>query len=156
MERKTVLSSCRTYRYCLWREWDNSNTRYVMFIGVNPSTADEVEDDATIRRCVGYAKNWGFGALCMVNLFAFRARDPEDMKLSKHPIGSDNDRWIMELSNEAEWIIAGWGKNGTHLNRDREVKRMLRGKLSCLSITEEGHPGHPLYLKKSLTPISYC
>jgi hypothetical protein len=72
MKRKTIFSAGRHYRYVLWREWEAANMEYAMFIGLNPSTADEVRDDPTIRRCAGYARRWGYGALCMTNLFAYR------------------------------------------------------------------------------------
>jgi len=154
MKRETILSPCREYRYCLWREWDMMNQSYAMFVGLNPSTADEVEDDPTIRRCVEYAKQWGYGALCMVNLFAYRATEPAVMKAHAAPVGTENDRWLMELAKDAGVIVAAWGVNGTHLNRDKAVKQLLAGKLSCLKTTKDGHPSHPLYLKKCLKPFS--
>ncbi len=95
MKRQTILSKCRTYRYVLWREWDMVNTEYAMFIGLNPSTADEIEDDPTIRRCVDYATRWGYGALCMTNLFAYRETDRELMQKHPSPVGADNDRWLV-------------------------------------------------------------
>lgn len=131
------------------------NQSYAMFVGLNPSTADEVANDPTIRRCVDYAKRWGYGALCMVNLFAYRTAEPDVMKAHAAPIGDENDRWLMELAKDAGVIVAAWGVDGTHLNRDKEVKRLLAGKLSCLVKTKDGHPGHPLYLKKTLKPFSY-
>jgi hypothetical protein len=156
MERKTILSACRQYRYCLWREWDMTNPSYAMFVGLNPSTADEVEDDPTIRRCIGYAKQWGYGALCMVNLFAYRATEPAAMKVHAAPVGTDNDRWLVELAKDAGVIVAAWGAHGTHLQRDQAVKQLLAGKLSCLKITKDGHPGHPLYLRKTLKPFAFA
>lgn len=155
VERKTILSACRQYRYCLWREWDMANPKYALFIGLNPSTADEMEDDPTIRRCVNYAKQWGYGALCMVNLFAYRATEPALMKIHAAPVGVENDRWLVELAKDAAVIVAAWGRDGTHMNRNEEVKRLLAGKLSCLKKTSDGHPGHPLYLNKALKPFTF-
>lgn len=155
MERRTILSPCRKYRYCLWREWDKGNQAYALFIGLNPSTADEVEDDATIRRCVGYAKRWGYGALCMVNLFAFRATDPRMLKEQDAPVGEDNDRWLVECATDAAVVVAAWGVGGSLLARDRAVMRLLDGKLSCLALTKNEHPKHPLYLRKSLPPVPF-
>ena len=155
VKRETILSPCRQYRYCLWREWDKMNQSYAMFVGLNPSTADEVEDDQTIRRCVEYAKQWGYGALCMVNLFAYRETQPAVMKAHAAPIGAENDRWLLELAKDAGVIVAAWGVNGTHLKRDKAVRELLEGKLSCLKTTEDGHPSHPLYLKKSLKPFRF-
>jgi hypothetical protein len=156
MKRETILSPCRQYRYCLWREWNMMNQSYAMFVGLNPSTADEVEDDQTIRRCVEYAKQWGYGALCMVNLFAYRETQPAVMKAHAAPIGAENDRWLLELAKDAGVIVAAWGVNGTHLKRDKAVMQLLEGKLSYLKTTQDGHPSHPLYLKKSLKPLSFA
>ena len=80
MHRRTTFSSCRTYRYVLWRELDAANPRYALFIGLNPSTADEVADDPTIRRCKDFARRWGYGAVCVANLFAYRATKPAKLK----------------------------------------------------------------------------
>jgi hypothetical protein len=155
MNRQTILSQCRTYRYVLWREWDTINPAYAMFVGLNPSTADEVEDDPTIRRCVGYAKRWGYGALCMTNLFAYRATDREVMKSHPSPVGVDNDRWLVEMAKGAAIVVAAWGVDGAHLHRDQAVIRLLGKGLTCLGLTKSGHPAHPLYLKKSLKSIPF-
>lgn len=152
MNRETVLSPRRRYRYCLWREWDRTNPRYAVFVGLNPSTADEVDDDPTIRRCIDYAKRWGYGALCMVNLFAYRATQPKLMKEHVAPVGDDNDFWLLEVVKDAEVVVAAWGTNGTHRGRDKAVMRLLAGRLSCLDKTKEGQPKHPLYLRKALEP----
>ena len=76
MERGADISPCGRYRYSLWRKWGPGAT--CMFVGLNPSTADETADDPTIRRCMAFARDWGYGALCMANLFAYRATDPAD------------------------------------------------------------------------------
>jgi len=80
------LSVCRKYRYALWRIWDKSKP-IVLFISLNPSTADEKEDDPTIRRCIGFAKSWGYGGLCMANLFAYRTKSPSEMMSAKDRLG---------------------------------------------------------------------
>ena len=144
MTRKTILSPCRTYRYALWREWFGGSG-YAMFVGLNPSTADETNDDPTIRRCIGFAKAWGFSALCMTNLFAYRATKPADMKRATHPVGPDNDAHLLALAADAGVIVAAWGTNGTYQRRDMAVRAMLPA-LCCLRLTKAGHPEHPLYL----------
>ena len=156
MERTTILSPCRQYRYCLWREWDKMKPSYAVFVGLNPSTADEVEDDPTIRRCVGYAKQWGFGALCMVNLFAYRATRPKVMQAHLAPEGEENDRWLVQVARDASVVVAAWGAHGSHRGRDKAVIRLLAGSLSCLAKTKDGHPRHPLYLKKTLRPFPFA
>lgn len=153
MRRETILSTCRTYRYTLWREWIGGHG-YAMFIGLNPSTADETADDPTIRRCVAFAKAWGYSALCMANLFAFRATDPTVMKAAAAPVGEDNDQHLQRLVAGAGVVVAAWGVHGTHQGRDGVVRAMLPS-LHVLRLTKEGHPGHPLYLPKHLTPVPW-
>lgn len=153
MERSAELSSCRTYRYNLWRRWGPGE--YAMFIGLNPSTADETQDDPTIRRCIGFSQAWGFKALCMTNLFAYRATNPQDMiKKSKEGadiIGPENTRHLVELAKEAGVVVAAWGTNGGLLGQDRVVRSIIPG-LCYLFMTKSGFPGHPLYLPSKLTP----
>lgn len=151
--KNATLSTCRKYRYTLWRRWDDvRELLYVMFIGLNPSTADEKNDDPTIRRCVRYAQDWGYSALCMTNLFAFRATAPEAMKATKNPIGPKNDHFLLDVSKGTDVIIAAWGVHGTYLERDEEVKKLIP-RLSVLKLTKNGHPAHPLYLRKDLKPV---
>ena len=79
---------------------------YAMFIGLNPNKADEILDDPTIRRCMTFAQAWGYDALCMTNLFAFRATKPTDMLAALDPIGSENDKHLVELSRGAGVVVA--------------------------------------------------
>jgi hypothetical protein len=149
-----VFSSCRRYRYTLTRQWQDmlpGSGKYAMFIGLNPSTADEVDDDSTIRRCIGFAKAWGFSGLVMTNLFAFRATDPRVMKAEPEPIGPLNDQHLRHAAEAAGVVVAAWGTHGVHMGRDAAVVRMLP-KLSALRVTSGGMPAHPLYLPKTLTP----
>ena len=148
-----IFSPCRTWRYVLWRTWDKSQAP-VMFIGLNPSTADESEDDPTIRRCIGFAKSWGYGGLLMLNIFAFRATLPEDMRKADDPVGPENNTYLKQYASEAGIVVAAWGCNGMHFNREPEVKEMIQ-PLYCLGVTQAGHPKHPLYLRGDLTPIPY-
>lgn len=147
------LSSCRTYRYALTRTWDESKP-YALFVCLNPSTADETDNDPTLRRCMDFAQSWGYGGLCMGNLFAFRATQPDDLIKSPNPIGDDNDYWLKRLSKNAGVVIAGWGNHGVFLNRSAEVLKNMP-ELRCLKINKSGQPSHPLYLKKELAPIRY-
>ena len=147
-----TFSPCRSYRYSLWREWGEDSLGYAMFIGLNPSTADETRDDPTVRRCINFAMYWGFGALCMTNLFAFRATDPTVMKVQSDPNGPDNNATLKKLATDAGVVVAAWGTHGTHRGRDKEVLGMLPG-LKCLALTKDGLPKHPLYLLKTLRPM---
>ena len=119
---------------------------------LNPSTADETEDDPTIRRCISFSKDWGYGGLCMVNLFAFRATEPSAMMSSNYPIGSENDDWIKKSAGEAGVIVAAWGNDGSYMGRSKEVIEMLPD-LKCLKMNKSGEPAHPLYQPGSATPI---
>jgi hypothetical protein len=153
VNKNATFSDCRKYRYALSRTW-NGKKKTILFIGLNPSTADEKIDDPTIRRCIHYAQNWGYASLLMVNLFAYRATMPSELKNVKNPIGNDNDLHILELSKKADLAVAAWGNNGTLLNRDKEIKKILPN-LMCLKINKSGQPAHPLYQKKDLKLIKY-
>ena len=149
-----LFSPCRSYRYSLWRDLNvlaPANDGYVMFIGLNPSTADEVNNDPTIRRCMGFAETWGYGALCMTNLFAFRATDPLLMKEQAEPVGDYNDSHLIELAESAGLVVAAWGTHGTFMNRGEAVKKLIPN-LHYLRLTKNGLPEHPLYLPGSLVP----
>ncbi|RLA16249.1 MAG: hypothetical protein DRQ61_12760 [Gammaproteobacteria bacterium] len=150
MKTGAYFSVCRKYRYSLWRSWDDSKP-YAMFIGLNPSTADEKADDPTIRRCINFSKEWGFGGLYMVNLFAFRATKPSDLMRAVEPVGSDNDKQIKTLASNAGIVVAAWGNDGTYLHRSKEITKMLPN-LKCLKINKSGEPAHPLYQPKSARP----
>lgn len=152
LHKSAELSACRNYRYALWRSWDDSKPR-VMFIGLNPSTADEAQDDPTLRRCMNYAQAWGYGSVCITNLFAFRATEPNDMKIAKNPIGPDNDKWLKKLVSQSNLIVAAWGNDGSFLNRSTEVRKFLP-ELHCLKCNKLGEPAHPLYQKANLSPIA--
>lgn len=127
---------------------------FIQFIGLNPSTADETNDDPTIRRCKYFAARLGFKAMCMTNLFAFRATDPDVMKKFVAPVGEANDEWLSAIAKDAGLVIAAWGVHGTHWNRDMYIRGLLPN-LYCLGKSKEGHPRHPLYLKNTATPIPY-
>jgi hypothetical protein len=148
-----TFSLSRAYRYTLWREWIGGDG-YCQFICLNPSTADEVQDDPTVRRCIAYAKAWGFGAFCMTNIFAFRATDPRYMKAQADPVGADNDAHIKRVAAGAGLIVAGWGEHGAHRGRAAEMVKMIPG-LHSLRITRNGQPCHPLYLPKYLKPVPF-
>jgi hypothetical protein len=147
------FSPCRTWRYLLGRQWDESLPT-IVFVGLNPSTADETQDDPTIRRCIAFAKSWGYGTLLMVNLFAFRATDPREMMAASDPVGPDNDRYLRNCNDMGTLVVAAWGATGGFKNRDREVVQLLE-RLGCLGTTKAGYPRHPLYLRADLKPRPY-
>lgn len=150
MKTDAKLSDCRKYRYALWRVWDETKP-HAMIIGLNPSTADETEDDPTIIRCINFAKSWGYGGVCMANLFAYRATKPSDMKASSDPIGTENDAWLAKLAKEAGIVVAAWGNDGNYLERSSVIKNSLPN-LHYIKMNKSGEPAHPLYLKGDLEP----
>jgi len=151
MNKTATFSDDKAYRYTLWRTWEPKRG-YVMFIGLNPSTADEVYDDPTIRRCIGFAKSWGYGALCMTNLFAYRATKPKKLLEAVHPIGSKNNQVLTTYAIGASIVIAAWGIHGGLNDRDEEVKALIPC-MHYLKLTNGGYPAHPLYLSKTLLPV---
>lgn len=151
MKAGAKFSKCRRYRYALWRVW-NEQQSYVQFIGLNPSTADEVVDDPTLIRCMNFAKAWGYGGVYMTNLFAYRATAPETMKQFDKPIGPRNNFWITKLVSDAGVVVAAWGNDGEFMNRCTEITTKVP-ELHCLKMNKSGQPAHPLYLKANLKPV---
>jgi hypothetical protein len=154
MQRGAELSLDNLYRYRLWRVWGDGDRRCV-FVGVNPSTADATKDDPTIRKCVGFAKRWGFGALDMVNLFAFRSTDQRVLCDLKDPVGPENADSLREVLDLASRVVWAWGSGKTPGVRrliDAELERsswytMPNGcEAGTLGRTKDGYPRHPLML----------
>ena len=152
MKKSAQFSPCKTYRYCLTRQWDQ-NLPFVNFIGLNPSIANASVDDPTIKKCIGYAKAWGYGGLIMTNLFAFVSSDPECLfQYQGDKIGPDNDKYLKKGYGAAEKTIAAWGNRGTYNCRAQKVRSFL-GDLYCLKMNTTGQPCHPLYQPKNMLPI---
>ena len=144
------------YRYSLWREWCANSPR-VAFIMLNPSTADDQKDDPTIRRCIGFAYAWGFGALEVVNLFAYRATNSRKLLRVDDPVGAENDDYIMQAVERCSYVVVAWGTKGVLLDRDRQVIRLLAGwrHVRCLGVTKNGHPKHPLYVRRNTKLVAF-
>jgi hypothetical protein len=162
MTGTAVFSPCGRYRYHLTREWDATKGR-ALFVMLNPSTADAEVLDPTVRRCVGYAQAWGWGSLEVVNLFAWRATDPDELTREQrrhsvaHVVGPDNDAAIGRAIARADLVMLAYGKDGALFGRAREVLRLFGSERNffCLGKTKGGHPLHPLYLSKDLKPVPY-
>lgn len=152
--RHARFSKDRKYRYCLWRVWCGERP-LVNFIGLNPSTADERQDDPTLTRCIGFARRWGFGGMVMTNLFALRATHPKEMLDAPRPVGRNNTRWLGYIANLSALVVVAWGQHGNHKHRDEAVIATL-GDSYCLGHTAGGLPRHPLYCPQDscITPYS--
>ena len=165
-----AFSRCGRYRWWLGRRWrDDAPT--LLFLGLNPSGADGKRDDPTLRRLIGFADGWGYGAIEVLNLFAWISTDPAGLRLAAEPVGHRNDAWIrrrvqrllqQETASRGQppdrrgapggaslplWL--GWGNGGSWQGRDQEVLRLLAAlplQLHWLGPTAAGQPRHPLYV----------
>ncbi len=152
MKMSAKLSTCGSYRYELHRSWD-TELESVLFIGLNPSTADHTRDDQTSRVCINFAMRWGYGGVTIANLFAFRSTDPARLKTATDPVGPENNRVLRRLCKKSSLVICAWSDMGGYLARDKEVLGMIN-KPHCLSRLKSGRPGHPLYKSRALLPKS--
>ena len=150
------FSEDRKYRYRLTRRLGASSRR-LLFIMLNPSKADETQDDATIRRCIGFARSWGFGTLEVVNLFALMATHPAELRRAAEPVGKRNDYHISAAVKAADRVICAWGNHGSHMNRAAQTLTSLRhtAQLCHIGLNKSGEPRHPLLIPKSATPIGW-
>jgi hypothetical protein len=146
IQKSAVISECGQYRYLLTRRWAKGPS--MLWIMLNPSTADASEDDPTIRRCLGFARRWGFESLEVVNLFAVRATDRTVLTRTPDPVGAENDRYIQEAAARAGLVVVAWGTWGSLFDRQATVAEALAWcPLYCLGKTSSGFPRHPLYVR---------
>jgi hypothetical protein len=145
MHRTAELSTDGRYRYALTRTW-NPGGRAILFVGLNPSTADARTDDPTIRRCIGFAQRWQFGTLIVANLYALRSSDPSKLATARDPVGPENDRWLRRLSRHAAVTVVAWGAHPAVRERETTVLDLFDAPM-CLGMTLAGHPRHPLYVR---------
>jgi hypothetical protein len=157
--KTAVLSEDGVYRYSLVRAWPGDGWTSVLFVLLNPSTADAHQDDPTIRRLLGFARTWGMNAIEVVNLFALRATDPAALARHPDPVGPLDDEYILAALERAAAVVCGWGAHPDLRGRDRHVHDLLwaRAKvpITCLGTTKDGHPRHPLYLRNDAVPVPY-
>lgn len=154
MNKSAIISNCKIYRYNLFRKWEEGPS--VLFIMLNPSTADASQDDPTIRRCIGFAKKWGFGSLYIGNLYGYRSTNPKVINAMglNDAIGPDNWHHVHQMISKASKIVVAWGTHGT--KGTHQMNRTLNNmKVWCLGKTKNGYPKHPLYLSKNTELIEY-
>lgn len=180
-----VISACGRYRYRLWREWRGTHhprnwewirddgggiakdgagddigwPKAMVFVMLNPSTADGSVDDPTIRRCVGFAKAWQFERLEVINLFAYRATRPSALLALTHnddPVGHENQSHVDNVMETAGRIVCAWGAHGGHLGQDETMLGWLDGRATyALGLTAAGHPRHPLYCPRDVVLVPF-
>jgi hypothetical protein len=148
------LDNSHRFRYHLWRLWDEQAPR-LCFIMLNPSTADHKKNDPTIARCVSFARDWHYGSLDVINLFAWRATDSSSLRKVKDPVGPLNDQIIMNVCERADSIVVAWGNHGALYERHMQVLELIPRRLKplCFGVTDRGQPRHPLYVAGA-TPLS--
>jgi hypothetical protein len=144
-ENGAIFSECRKYRFVLWRIWDK-NKPMIMFIGLNPSTANETTDDPTIRRVKAFAKSWGYGGVYMLNLFTYITAYPEELKKCDDPL-KQADSYLNLYAKESEKIVFAWGNFKETDKRAKEVISMFPNAF-VLGLNKNNTPKHPLYLSK--------
>ena len=151
-----IFDPTNTYRYTLWRAWSPDHPQ-VTFVMLNPSTADAQRNDPTISRCLAFAQHWGFGTLEVVNLFAYKTAYPSDLLKVTHPIGAENDHFLLQAIARSSCIVVAWGTKGAFLDRDKQVLQFLAQcqRIYCLGITRDGHPRHPLYTRRDIELIPF-
>lgn len=154
MEKTALISNCGHYRYRLGRRWNYGLP--VLWIMLNPSTADANIDDRTISRCIGFTRSWGYSALLVGNIFPYRATNPKELA-SVNRWGFDNASHLREMCSDSALIVVAWGANKlvTDLDINIALPRADNRRLKCLGLTSSGAPLHPLYQKADTALIDY-
>lgn len=141
------------YRYALTRCWDEAAPA-ACWVMLNPSTADALHDDATIRKVVGFSSRWGCGRVVVVNLFALRSTHPAALLSHPNPVGPKNDETLARAVRSAQLVVAAWGAHPAVRKREREVRGWMP-EMRCVRTTKSGFPAHPLYVPYSSQPLVY-
>lgn len=156
MEAGAELSPCRRYRYTLTRRWD-ARLPNLLYVLLNPSRGDELLDDATITRCIERARRLGYGGMMIVNLFAWRAEQPIELRRIEDPVGPGNDAAILRAAQACDAVICGWGAHADAVQpgRARQVLLVLASlglQPQALAVNKDGSPQHPLYVDYEARP----
>lgn len=154
VKRSAEFSECGRYRWWLRRQWPDGNG-VVCFVMLNPSTATHEIDDPTIRRCMGFARAWGYRTLSIRNLFAYRSTDPKGLLTVDDPVGMPRNNLELMAACTADRVIAAWGSK-VPFDRVANVMEFLAdADLHCLGTTKDGSPRHPLYVRNDVTPVRW-
>lgn len=153
-DNSAYFSECRRYRYALWRKWDKTKP-FIMFVGLNPSIANEKENDRTISRVIGFAKSWGFGGVFMTNCFPFVSQNPS--LLNDYNNIEINDLILKEVASIcSKEIVFAWGNFDVIKKKGRDLNLLeLFPDAKVLAKNKNGTPKHPLYSKGDIQRINY-
>lgn len=157
IEKTAWLSSCGRYRHALGRHWDRTKG-FVLFVGLNPSTANAEKDDPTIRRCSRFARDWGYGGLEMCNLYDWRATDPKGLPRMEIAVSDKNDPTLRCRVQDASFVVAAWGAVPFAAARINEVFKSVfsdEKRWHALGMTKNGFPRHPLYVRAATKPVLF-
>jgi hypothetical protein len=158
VENECLFSPDRRHRYRLIHRWNpGPREKLILWIGLNPSTADEARLDPTLTRIAAFSRREGFDGFWMANLFALRTPHPKVMMASPNPIGPATDAELLIAASRCSQIVAAWGVGGEFGERGAAVARLFVGKkLWCLGSTLAGHPRHPLYVAGQQPLVRWC
>lgn len=158
--RGAVLSDDGLYRYQLSRQWGPNPRNCILWVMLNPSTADADSDDPTIRRCIGFSRRWGFDALKVVNLYALRCTRPVHLEHHPDPVGPDNEEWIAHSLESVDQVVFAWGAHKPPRTAPYDVVLNVETIIGSTNLpivalgwTQDGHPRHPLYVKGDSEPL---
>lgn len=157
-ERKCVLSPCNQHRYYLKIPTGAEGRKAVVFYMCNPSTADHKVDDPTTKACIAFAKLWGYAYIEIVNLYSYRTPSPELLKSKGFPTHLiSNAEYVYSVCRPGKLVICAWGtKVEKHVAEEQARKLTALGcELKCLGVSMDGHPKHPLYVKRTTPLIPY-
>lgn len=160
LQSGAIFSPCERYRYHLWRVW-NDELPILVWIMLNPSTADAEKDDPTIRRCIGFAKRDGYGGVSIRNVFAYRATDPRELEKVADPFGPENGMALLNCRQVSllTRLVVAWGVPIVKLRRSNAYKDAANAaainEAYCLGTTKSGDPRHPLYVRGDAELITW-
>ena len=150
----STFSKDKKYRYELHRIWDQ-NAPTVLFILLNPSSADDTENDLTTTRCINFAKEMNYGGIYIANLYAYISTNPDELKNVADPVGSENKKYIEELVKKVKTVVYGYGPKTLDSNPEPEWLKELVNEPFCFKKTKEGYPWHPRSIEKTCTFVPF-